>query len=150
MCHASIVSATTLPTWPLLICTVYMTSLIILVFYLCNLGPFSIAYLEAQVTWNFVYKSLDRFLSSLQLTWKAFGEIPSDFGCLLGDILGRSNIVICIFYLFKSIYVTLYHMFYNISTKGGQNSLHWWIRDAMPSAATASWVAMVLHSVTSL
>ena len=33
-------------------------------------GPFSISHLEAQVTWNFAYKSLDRFLSSLQVTWK--------------------------------------------------------------------------------
>ena len=28
-------------------------------------------------------------------------EIPSDFGCWLGDILGRSNITICILYLKK-------------------------------------------------
>ena len=35
-----------------------------------DLGPFSISYLEAQVTWNFAYKSLDCFLSSLQETWK--------------------------------------------------------------------------------
>ena len=108
MCHATIISATTLPTWPSLICTVYMTSLIILVFYLCNLGPFSISYLEAQVTWNFVYKSLDRFLSSLQLTWKTLGEIPSDFGCWLGDILGRSNIVIGIFCIFLNQYMWHY------------------------------------------
>ena len=41
-------------------------------------GPFSIPYLEAQVTW-------------------IFGEIPSAFGCWLGDILDRSNIIICNF-----------------------------------------------------
>ena len=33
-------------------------------------GPFSIFYLEAQVTWIFSSKSLDRFLYSLQVTWK--------------------------------------------------------------------------------
>ena len=34
------------------------------------LGPFSIAYLEAQVPWNFTYKSGTwRFLSSIQETW---------------------------------------------------------------------------------
>ena len=32
-----------------------------------DLGPFSISYLEAQVTWNFAYKSLNCFLSSLQV-----------------------------------------------------------------------------------
>ena len=39
-----------------------------------SLGPFSISYLEAQVTRNCSSKSLDRFLSSLQVTWK-----PSHF-----------------------------------------------------------------------
>ena len=35
-----------------------------------DLGPFFISYLEAQVTGKFSPKSLDRFLSSLQVTWK--------------------------------------------------------------------------------
>ena len=38
------------------------------------LGPFSIFSLEAQVIWNFSFKSLDHFPSSLQVTWK-----PSDW-----------------------------------------------------------------------
>ena len=53
---------------------------------------------------------------SLQVTWSfsifsPSGEIPSNFSCWLGDILGHSNIVICIMYHFKIIYVTLYVCF---------------------------------------
>ena len=92
-----------------------------------DLGPFSISYLEAQVTWNFAYKSLDCFLSSLQVTWKPSHLTKSQVTSVAdnGDMLGRSNIVICILYILKSISVTLYDMFYNISTKGSHNSLHW-------------------------
>ena len=71
-----------------------------------DLGPFSISYGETQVTWNFYWPFSIFTLSDLEA--KSLGEIPSDFGCCLGDILGRSNSIICILYIFKFIYVTLY------------------------------------------
>ena len=52
-----------------------LASLLILLFVVIfnvtiNQVPFSISYLEAQVTWNFAFNSLDHFLSSPQVTWK--------------------------------------------------------------------------------
>ena len=44
-----------------------------------------------QVTWSFSI-----FIPS-DLRAKSLGEIPSDFGCWLGDILDRSNTIICNF-----------------------------------------------------
>ena len=73
------------------------------------LGPFFISYLEAQVTWNFSSKSLDRFLSSLQVTWKPSHLAKSQVTSVAD--LEISNIVICVLYLFKLIYVALYGMF---------------------------------------
>ena len=78
----------------------------------------SLSHLEffLQVTWPF------SFCTPSDLDAKSLGKI---FGCWLGDILGPFCIIICILYLFKFIYVTLYGMFYNICTKGSQSSLHW-------------------------
>ena len=50
-----------------------------------NLGPFSISYLEVQVTWNFSSKSLDRFLSSLQVTWKP-SHLPKSHVTSVADL----------------------------------------------------------------
>ena len=88
------------------------------VFYLLSWSPSHLEFF-LKVTWTFSIFTLS------DLEAKSLGKIPSDFGYWLGDILGRSNIVICILYLFKFIYVTLYSMFYNIRTKGSQNCLHW-------------------------
>ena len=56
-------------------CKGILVSLLILLFVVIfnvtiDQVPFSISYLEAQVTWNFAFKSLDHFLSSPQVTWK--------------------------------------------------------------------------------
>ena len=88
------------------------------VFYLLFWSP---SHLECslQVTWPlFIFTPSD-------LEAKSFGEILSDFGCWLEDILGRSNIVICILYLLKFLYVihilNIYSL--NICTWGSQCSL---------------------------
>ena len=47
-----------------------------------------------QVTWSF------SIFTPSDLRAKLLGEIPSDFGCWLGDILDRSNIIICNFVSF--------------------------------------------------
>ena len=72
-----------------------------------NQALFSISYLEAQVTcflFLFFYLQGTCFFifTPSVLETKSLGEIPSDFGCWLGDILGH-----------------------NICTKGSHNSPHW-------------------------
>ena len=88
------------------------------VFYLISWSPSHLEFF-LQVTWSF------SIFTPSDLEAKSLSEIPSDFGCWLGDILDHSNIVICILYLSKLIQVTLCGVFYNICTKGSQNSLHW-------------------------
>ena len=90
------------------------------VFYLLSWSPSHLAF-SLQVTWSF------SIFTPSDLEAKSLGEIPSDFGCWLADILDHSNIVICILYLSKLIYryVTLCRIFYTICTKGSQNYLHW-------------------------
>ena len=119
--------------------------------HLCQ-GPFSISYLEAQVTWNFSYKSLDRFLSSLQLTWKPSHLAKSQVTSVAD--LGRSNIVICISYLFLNQYMWHYMIcFITYLIKAIRilfiEKLGVWCH-RLRQASWASWVVMVLHSVTSL
>ena len=70
-------------------------------FYLPSWSPSPLKFF-LQVTWPF------SIFTPSDLEAKSLGKIPSDFGCWFGYILGRSNIVICILYPFKSIYVTLY------------------------------------------
>ena len=48
-----------------------------------------------QVTWSF------SIFTPSDLRAKSLGEIISDFGCWLGDILDRSNIIICNFVSFS-------------------------------------------------
>ena len=84
------------------------------VFYLLSWSQSHLAF-SLQVTWSF------SIFTPSDLEAKSLGEIPSDFGCWLADILDHSNILICILYLSKLIYVTLCRIFYNIC----QNSLHW-------------------------
>ena len=66
-----------------------------------GLGPFSISYLEAQVTWNFAYKSLDCFLSSLQVTWKpshlAKSQVTSVADLEISWVVPTSLFGFCIF-----------------------------------------------------
>ena len=86
------------------------------IFYLLSWSPSHLEFF-LQVTWPFSIFTL----SDLE------AEIPSDFGCWLGDILGRL-IVICISYLFKFIYVTLhglYYLKYMHMYKCIQRSVHW-------------------------
>ena len=103
-------------------------------------GPFFIPYLEAQVTWIFASKSLDHFLSSLQVTWEP-SHLAKSQVTLVADLeiswIAQTSLFV-ILYIFQFIYVTLYGMFYNICTKGSPNSLHWWIMRSMPPAPTAS------------
>ena len=65
-----------------------------------NLGPFYISYLEAQVT-NFSSKSLDRFLSLLQVTWKpshlAKSQVASVADLEISWVALTSLFVFCIF-----------------------------------------------------
>ena len=66
-----------------------------------NLGPFSISYLEAQVTWNFAYKSLDCFLSSLQVTTKpshlAKSQVTSVAALEISWVVLTSLFVFCMY-----------------------------------------------------
>ena len=87
-------------------------------FYLLSWSPSHLNFFF-QVTWS------SSIFNPSDLEAKSLGKIPSDFSFWLGDNLGCSNIVICIVYLFRLIYVTLYGLFDNISTKGIQNSLDW-------------------------
>ena len=106
----------------------------------CYLGPFSIPYLEAQVTWIFTSKSLDHFLFSLQVTWEP-SHLAKSQVTLVADLeisWIAQKLLFVILYLFQFIYVTLYGMFYNKCTKGSQNSLHWWIMCSMPPAGLGS------------
>ena len=68
---------------------------------LTYLGPFSISYLEAQVTWNFACKSLDCFLSSLQVTLKpshlAKSQVTSVADLEISWVVLTSLFVFCIF-----------------------------------------------------
>ena len=63
-------------------------------------GPFSMFWSPShlnfflQVTWPF------SIFTPSDLEAKSLGEIPSDFECWLGDILGCSNIIICILIFF--------------------------------------------------
>ena len=66
------------------------------VFYLLSWSPSHLEFF-LQVTWSF------SIFTPSDLEAKSLGEIPSDFGCWLGDILDHSNIVICILYLSKLI-----------------------------------------------
>ena len=84
------------------------------VFYLISWSPSHLKFF-LQVTWPF------SIFTPSDLVGKSLGEIPSDLSSWLGDILGRSNIVICILYLFKSIYVTLYDMFTTYLQKAVRN-----------------------------
>ena len=72
----------------------------------------------------------------LQDTWLFSIFTPNDLEAkylansqvtLIADLeiswVAHSNIVICILYLFKFIYVTLYGMFHNICKKGSQHFL---------------------------
>ena len=62
---------------------------------------FTISYLEVQVTWHFPSKSLDHFLSSLQMTWKpshlAKSQVTSVADLQISWITLTSLFVICIF-----------------------------------------------------
>ena len=64
-------------------------------------GPVSISHLEAQVPWNFFYKSLDRFLSSLQVTWRpshlAKSQVTSVADLDISWVVLTSLFVYCIF-----------------------------------------------------
>ena len=64
-------------------------------------GPFSISYLEAQVTWNFAYKSLGCFLSSLQVTLKPShltkSQVTSVADLEISWVVLTSLFVFCIF-----------------------------------------------------
>ena len=55
-----------------------------------------------QITWPF------SIFTPSHLEAKSLGEIPSDFGSWLGDILGRSNIIICNLYFFLNQYMWHY------------------------------------------
>ena len=66
------------------------------VFYLLSWSPSHLEFF-LQVTWSF------SIFTPSDLEAKSLGEIPSDFGCWLGDILDHFNIVICILYLSKLI-----------------------------------------------
>ena len=63
--------------------------------------PLSISYREPQVTWNFSSRSLDRFLSSLQVTWKpshlAKSHVTSVADLEISWVALASLIVFCIF-----------------------------------------------------
>ena len=62
---------------------------------------FSISYLEAQVFWNFSSKSLESFLSSLQVTWKpthlAKSRVTSVADLGISWVTQTSLFVFCIF-----------------------------------------------------
>ena len=89
-------------------------------------GPFSISYLEAQVTLNFSSKSLDHFLSSLRVTWKpshlAKSQVTLVADLVISWVPLTSLVVFCIF---LKIHVISYDIFYNIYTHVSQHSLHW-------------------------
>ena len=110
------------------------------VFYLLSCSPSHLEYF-LQITWPF------SIFTPSDLKAKSHGEIPSDFSCWLGAILGCSNIVICILFCFKFIYVTLCSIFYNICSTNSQLSFHWWIMCSMPPALTASYATKLVRGL---
>ena len=89
-----------------------------------SLCPFSISYVEAEVTWNFTSKSLDRFVSALQLGSQVTRLNPKWRRLLIVDNLDHSNVVICILHLLRFIGVTFYSILEDMYAKGGQHYVH--------------------------
>ena len=88
------------------------------------LGPFPIP----QVTWNFSSESLDRFLSSIQVTWKpshlAKSHVTSVADLEKSGIALTSLFVFCVF-LNSYMWHCMVSFTLNERKAVSQNSLHW-------------------------
>ena len=106
-------------------------------------GPFSIPYLEAQVTWIFTSKSLDHFLSSLQVTWEP-SHLAKSQVTLVADLeiswIAQTSLFVILYFSIHICGIIWYVLQYMYERQSELSSLMNYVFDATGSGSIVGYL----------